>query len=132
MDIFDPIVHDDSTISLKKQHIVDTKRLLEKSIRNETLSSDDMMDLSTEHQRKRPKKTTTSHIHFDSDSESDHSASSASTLPVTPKTNKRKKAVTEKKSRRQPAKRQRRTKNVTDATDDEAKPVKAKKKRMYR
>ena len=132
LDIPDPIIHDDDTISLKKQHIVDTKRLLEKSIRNELSSPDDMMDLSTEHRKKSPKNKSSGHIRFDSDSEGDQSVSSASTIPVTPKSNKRKKAVTEKKPRRQPAKRQRRTKNVADATDGEDKPAKPKKKRMHR
>lgn len=129
LDIPDPIIHDDDTISLKKQHIVDTKRLLEKSIHNELSSPDDMMDLSTEHPPKTRKKKTANHLRFDSDDESDQSASSASTIPITSKSNKRKKVAKEKKTPRKPAKRQRRTKNVTDGED---KPTKPKKKRMYR
>jgi hypothetical protein len=44
----DVIHHSDKTVSLKKQHIIETKRLLEKSIKGETPSSDEPMDLTTE------------------------------------------------------------------------------------
>jgi hypothetical protein len=40
--------HPDRTISLKKQHIIETKRLLDKSIRGNTSASDEPMDLTTE------------------------------------------------------------------------------------
>jgi len=131
MNVPDPIEHPDNTISLKKEHLVDTKRLLEKSIRGESISSDDMMDLSTEHQRPTKKLPASSfHIHFESSNESDTSAGSQSTISVFPKSNKRKKTVNQKKSRKQPAKRQRRTKASSEVSDKETKPVKPKKKRM--
>jgi hypothetical protein len=126
MDIPDLVKNPDGTFSLKKQHIVDTKRLLEKSIMGESLSSDDIMDLSTEHERPTQKSSAPSHIHFDSSSgSSDTSASS-----VAPKNSKRKKTVRPKQSRKQPAKRQRRAKASSEVSDEEAKPVKPKKKRM--
>jgi hypothetical protein len=132
MDIPDPIEYPDDTISLKKQHIIDTKRLLEKSIRGGSLSSDDMMDLSTEHQRSSPtkKSSTPFHIHFESNDESDTSASSQSTIPVSLKNNKRKKTVRQKNARKQPVKRQRQAKASPEVSDEETKSVKPKKKRM--
>jgi len=42
------IRHSDKTISLKKQDIIETKRLLEKSVKGETPSSDEPMDLTKE------------------------------------------------------------------------------------
>ena len=134
MDIPDLVKNPDGTFSLKKQHIVDSKRLLEKSIQGESLSSDDMMDLSTENQRPTKKSSGPSHIHFNSGSSSDTSASSQSSSVVAPKSNKRKKAARPKQPRKQPAKRQKRAKASSEVEDEEeeeeAKPVKPKKKRM--
>ncbi|CAF4296163.1 unnamed protein product, partial [Adineta steineri] len=50
--------HADNTISLKEPDIIETKRLLEKSIRGESLSSDEPMDLSTENNIKTSNKST--------------------------------------------------------------------------
>jgi hypothetical protein len=112
---------------LKKQHIVDTKRFLEKSIRGESFSSDDMMDLSTEHQRP-TRKMLKQHIHFDSNSESENSSSSQSTTPISSKNNKRKKTSDTKKSRKQPAKKRQRKTNISELSEGENKTTKSKKK----
>jgi len=120
--------HPGDTFSLKKQDIVDTKRLLQKSIHGESMSSDDMMDLSTE---ARPKKQ--KHIRFDStDDGSDNSSSSQTTeSSLATKNNKRKKSAKVSKPRKQPAKKRQRTKNVSDDGDDESKPKKKKKKSNF-
>lgn len=126
----DDIIHheDDNTVSLKKQHIVDTKRLLLKSIRGESISSDDMMDLSTEHQNRSVKKKIAKHIRFDSSNESDSSPSSESSVLVSSKSKKRKKISEKKKPRKQPVKKRQRTKGSSEISDDDKKPVKPKKK----
>ena len=113
MSIPNIIYHDDDTISLKKEDIVDTKRLLLKSIRGESLSSDDMMDLSTEAHHK---KKTSSHIFFQSSSDSDtNSSSSQSSALYSPTTKKRKLRPKKSRSRKQPAKkRARRTPGSSD------------------
>jgi hypothetical protein len=117
MSIPDIIYNNDETMSLKKQHIVDTNRLLQKSIRGVSLSSEDMMDLSTEHQRPSPTKKIPKHIHFESSSESESSSSSQSPTRYS-KSNKRKKVSDTKKSRKQPAKK--RARKTPDASDDTA------------
>ncbi|CAF4086910.1 unnamed protein product, partial [Rotaria sp. Silwood2] len=106
---------DDNTISLKKEDIVETKRLLEKSIRGESFSSDDMMDLSTEHI---VKKKISSHIHFESNSESESSSSSGSQSSTTISTTnrKRKRTSNKPKYRKQPAKK--RARKASDYSDD--------------
>ncbi|CAF3964350.1 unnamed protein product [Rotaria sp. Silwood2] len=106
---------DDNTISLKKEDIVETKRLLEKSIRGESFSSDDMMDLSTEHI---VKKKISSHIHFESNSESESSSSSGSQSSTTISTTnrKRKRTSNKPKYRKQPAKK--RARKASDSSDD--------------
>jgi len=132
MNIPDIIYHkNDDTVSLKKQHIVDTKRLLEKSIRDKSLSSDDMMDLSTEHQCTSSKKKQPAHIHFPSSGENDSSSSSESPVQISSKSIKRKKVLDKKKSRKQPAKKRQRTKDISELSDNENEPVKPKKKRIY-
>jgi hypothetical protein len=106
--ITDVIDHGDNTISLKKGDIVETKRLLEKSIRGEALSSDDMMDLSTEHQKLSAKtsKKMLKHIHFESSPNSDSSSDSPSPTTFSRQSNKRKIVTPDKKpSRKQPAKK---------------------------
>ncbi|CAF4781333.1 unnamed protein product, partial [Rotaria sp. Silwood1] len=114
--ISDVIYHDDNnTISLKKEDIVETKRLLQKSICDESLSSDDMMDLSTEHN---VKKKLPSHIHFESSSEDESSSSSASQSSTTISTanKKRKRASNKQKSRKQPARK--RARKTSDTSGD--------------
>lgn len=97
------IHHDDNTISLKKQDIVETKRLLEKSIHGESLSSDDMMDLSTEDF---PKQKPSSHLYFESSDANDSSTSSSEASTVSlPTTKKRKRPLNKQKSRKQPVKK---------------------------
>ncbi|CAF3484731.1 unnamed protein product [Rotaria sordida] len=114
--ISDVIYHDDdNTISLKKEDIVETKRLLEKSIRSVSFSSNDMMDLSTEH---RTTKKMANHIRFESTSENESGSSSSSSQSSTTisKTNKkRKRASNQQKSRKQPAKK--RARKTSDTTD---------------
>jgi hypothetical protein len=112
--ITDIIEHNDGTLSLKKGDIVETKRLLEKSIRGDTLSSDDMMDLSTEHQsssKPKPKK----HIHFASSGENDSSSDSQSPTTSSAESKKRKMTSDKKTSRKQPVKKRAR-KTTNDAT----------------
>jgi len=129
MNIPDIIHHkNDDTVSLKKQHIVDTKRLLEKSIRNESLSSDDMMDLSTEHQYSKKKQL--NHIHFPSSNESDSSSSTELPIEISSKSTKRKKVLDKKKTRKEPAKKRQRTKDISELSDGENESVKPKKKRI--
>ena len=100
----DIIEHNDGTLSLKKGDIVETKRLLEKSIRGDTLSSDDMMDLSTEHQQSSKKKLK-KHIHFQSSGENDSSSDSQSPATSSAESKKRKMTPNKKTSRKQPAKK---------------------------
>ncbi|CAF3795485.1 unnamed protein product [Adineta steineri] len=110
------IHHEDDTLALKKQDIVETKRLLQKSIHGESLSSDDMMDLSTEHSSS--KKKSEKHIHFKSNSE--ESNSSASSTESVPTNKKRKIRSNTKKSRKQPPKKRVRktpVKRTTDASE---------------
>ncbi|CAF0916058.1 unnamed protein product [Rotaria sp. Silwood1] len=132
--ISDVIYHDDNnTISLKKEDIVETKRLLQKSICDESLSSDDMMDLSTEHN---VKKKLPSHIHFESSSEDESSSSSASQSSTTISTanKKRKRASNKQKSRKQPArKRARKTSDTSgDAVRKRRRPAKSTTKSTVR
>ena len=111
--ISDVIDHNDGTISLKKRDIVETKRLLEKSIRGESISSDDMMDLSTEHSHT---KKIAKHIHFDSDDESDSSTTASQSSTTSPKIKKRKITSDKKKSRKQPPKK--RARKASDSSAD--------------
>ena len=94
-----------TVFSLRKRDLVETKRLLTRSIRSQSISSDDMMDLSTEVSAKKNKKHTR-HIHFTSASDAESSASiSQPELGVTPGPKKRKITAKQKK---QPAKKRQR------------------------
>ena len=109
------IEHSGGVFSLKKQDIVDSNRLLQKSIRGESLSSDDMMDLSTEHPPPPKSKKTTKHIRFNSDEDESSSSSDGSKTEV-PVSKKRKLGSANKKSRKQPPKK--RTRKTSDGSDD--------------
>ncbi|CAF1146314.1 unnamed protein product [Adineta steineri] len=140
------IHHEDDTLALKKQDIVETKRLLQKSIHGESLSSDDMMDLSTEHSS--PKKKSANHIHFKSNSE--ESNSSASSTESVPTNKKRKIRSNTKKSRKQPPKKRvrktpvKRTTDVSESSDNDEneddtpkkkktkKPVRVRKTQLFK
>ncbi|CAF3181779.1 unnamed protein product [Rotaria socialis] len=95
----DILYHYDNTMSLKNEDITETKRLLEKSIRDESLSSDDMME--TEHHQ--PKKTQ-SHLHFESTSDSS-SSDSESPIAISSQNKKRKRPSNKEKVRKQPGKK---------------------------
>ena len=100
------VVHQTPTVfSLKKKDLVETKRLLNRSIRSKSISSDEMMDLSTEISPKKNKKHTR-HMRFPSTSDEESSMSTSSPdLGVTPGPKKRKIAAKQKK---QPAKKRQR------------------------
>ncbi|CAF3417255.1 unnamed protein product [Rotaria sp. Silwood1] len=87
------IHHSDKTISLKKQDIIETKRVLERSIKGETISSDEPMDLTKEHNKK-----TLEQIQANS-SDND----SLTIRESTPKAKKRK--ISPDNSRKQPVKK---------------------------
>jgi hypothetical protein len=128
------IHHPDDTISLKKQDIVETKRLLAKSIRGESVSTDDMMDLSTENIPKKKKVAFSNHKHFQSSNESDNSSASQSSAPFVLENKKRKKvSPTRKKSRKQPPKKRARqaSDDTNEISETENEPVKPKKKGMF-
>ncbi|CAF3379069.1 unnamed protein product [Rotaria sp. Silwood1] len=119
------IHHSDKTISLKKQDIIETKRVLERSIKGETISSDEPMDLTKEHNKK-----TLEQIQANS-SDND----SLTIRESTPKAKKRK--ISPDNSRKQPVKKRtrkisgeaapikkrRRTKDINEITEGE-KPAK--------
>jgi hypothetical protein len=86
------IRHSDKTISLEKQDIIETKRLLEKSIKGETPSSDEPMDLTKENNNKTTEKI-----------QSDSSDDSLAIRPTIPKTKKRK--IPSENTRKQPPKK---------------------------
>jgi len=86
------IRHSGGTISLEKQDIIETKRLLEKSIKGETPSSDEPMDLTTEHNPKISDK-----LHSDSTDDS------LAIRQTPPKIKKRK--ISPESSRKQPVKK---------------------------
>jgi hypothetical protein len=88
------IRHSDQTISLKKQYIIETKRLLEKSIKGETPSSDEPMDLTTENTL-----STIGKLQPDSSDDDD----SLAIRKTTPKTKKRK--ILSESTRKQPPKK---------------------------
>ena len=99
-DVTSVLRHDGGVISMKKQDIVESKRLLEKSIRGDAVSSDDLMDLTAEDPP--VKKSTLRHIHFaSSDKDSSSSASESSAVSI-PQSKKRKMGSTKKKSRKRP------------------------------
>ncbi|CAF0960955.1 unnamed protein product [Adineta ricciae] len=111
------IEHSGGVFSLKKQDIVDSSRLLQKSIRGESLSSDDMMDLSTEHPPPPKSKKATKHIRFNSDEDQNSSSSSSEASKTeVPVSKKRKLGSANKKSRKQPPKK--RTRKTSDGSDD--------------
>lgn len=84
----------DKTISLNKQDIIETKRLLEKSIKGEAPSSDEPMDLTRENNPKTSEKI---------QSESSDDDDSLAIRPTTPKIKKRK--IVSESSRKQPPKK---------------------------
>ncbi|CAF3862176.1 unnamed protein product [Adineta steineri] len=118
--------HADNTISLKEPDIIETKRLLEKSIRGESLSSDEPMDLSTENNIKTSNKST-----------SDLSNDSLPIKEALKKIKKRK--ISPESSRKQPVKKKirkmsgestlkrRPTIDINDIEDDEKQILKTKK-----
>ncbi|CAF3953663.1 unnamed protein product, partial [Rotaria magnacalcarata] len=111
LSIPDILYHDDNTMSLKNEDITETKRLLEKSIRGESLSSDDMME--TEHHQT---KKTQSHLRFESTSDTSTSDSESS-IAISPQNKKRKRPSNKEKVRKQPVKkRARKTSKNTAAT----------------
>lgn len=114
LDVSSITEHAGGVFSLKKQDIVDSNRLLQKSIRGESLSSDDMMDLSTEHPPKAKK--VTKHIRFNSEEDESDSSSSETSKTEVPASKKRKLGSTNKKSRKQPPKK--RTRKTEDESDD--------------
>jgi hypothetical protein len=83
----------DKTLSLNKQDIIETKRLLVKSIKGETISSDEPMDLTTE--------TTIKKIDTLHEKTSDDD--SLAIRPLTPIIKKRK--ISPDNSRKQPSKK---------------------------
>jgi hypothetical protein len=89
----DVISHSDKTLSLNKQDIIETKRLLVKSIKGETISSDEPMDLTTE--------TTIKKIDTLHEKTSDDD--SLAIRPLTPIIKKRK--ISPDNSRKQPSKK---------------------------
>lgn len=106
LSINEVIHHTPAVFSLKKKDLVETKRLLNRSIRSKLISSDEeMMDLSTEISPEKNKKHTR-HMRFSSTSDEESSTSASSPdLGVTPGPKKRKIAAKQKK---QPAKKRQR------------------------
>jgi hypothetical protein len=99
------IRHADKTISLKKQDIFETKRLLEKSIKGEASTSDEPMDLTTENDIKTIGK-------IESDSSDDDSLAIRRTTPPpppSPKKIKKRKLPAENTRKQPPKKRARKT-----------------------
>ncbi|CAF4470899.1 unnamed protein product [Rotaria sp. Silwood2] len=134
--------HSDKTISLKKQDIIETKRLLERSIKGETVSSDEPMDLTKENNKK-----TLEQIKDDS-SDDDSLAIRPTTIT---KAKKRKispddlrKQPVKKRARKisgeaAPIKKRRRTKDITEITQGEkpakktaAKPMTTSKAQLFK
>jgi hypothetical protein len=87
------IRHSDKTVSLNKQDIIETRRLLEKSVKGETPSSDEPMDLTTENNKILTK--------IQSDASDNDSLAIRQTPP--PKPQKRK--MTSENTRKQPVKK---------------------------
>ncbi|CAF1343422.1 unnamed protein product [Rotaria magnacalcarata] len=114
--------HSDKSISLRKQDIIETKRLLEKSIKGEAISSDEPMDLTKETNNTVSEKL-----------ESESSIENILPIKMIPK----KRKISPENSRKQPlkkrirnisgeaasVKKRRRTKDINDVTEGE-KPVK--------
>jgi hypothetical protein len=99
------IRHADKTVSLKKQDIFETKRLLEKSIKGEASTSDEPMDLTTENDIKTIGK-------IESDSSDDDSLAIRRTTPPpppSPKKIKKRKLPAENTRKQPPKKRARKT-----------------------
>ncbi|CAF1193546.1 unnamed protein product [Rotaria sordida] len=125
------IRHSDKTISLKKQDIIETKRLLEKSIKGETISSDEPMDLTKDNNNK-----TFESIKPDS-SDDDSLAIKPTTTTTTITTKAKKRKISSDSLRKQPVKKRirkisgeaapikkrRRTKDIIEITAGE-KPTK--------
>ncbi|CAF0863254.1 unnamed protein product [Adineta ricciae] len=125
----DIIRHADKTMSLRKQDIFETKRLLEKSIKGESPSTDEPMDLTTENYDKTFEKA-------QSDSSDDNSV----TKKTLPKPKKRKispnsprKQIVKKRARKTsgesttPSLKRQKTLNINEIVDDEEQTPKAKK-----
>jgi hypothetical protein len=88
------IRHADRTLSLKKQDIIETKRLLEKSIKGESISSDEHMNSTQENDEKMNDDV------YDASSDDNRPSAVRSS---TPKNNKRK--LTSDSTRKQPKKK---------------------------
>ena len=107
----DIIRHPDRTISLSKQHIFETKRLLEKSIKGETPTSDEPMDLTAENSTKATNKPETE------PSDDDSLAIRQTPLPLPPPSSapkvKKRKIVSDSLRKQPPKKRVKKTSGET-------------------
>ena len=90
------IRHADKTISLSKQDIIETRRLLEKSVKGETPSSDEPMDLTTENNKTTKK--------VQSDASDDDSLMIRKTPPPQPQKSQKRK-ITSENTKKQPVKK---------------------------
>jgi hypothetical protein len=92
------IRHTDKTVSLNKQDIIETRRLLEKSVKGEAPSSDEPMDLTTENNK------TTKKVQSDS-SDDDDSLMIRKTPPPPPPQKSQKRKITSENTKKQPVKK---------------------------